>query len=482
MAGSMMHSVQWLLNKALTAAATLALAHWLAPAVYGAGMQALSIYQALALPLVLGLGDVLITRRSAFRTVTASANRAGAVAAAMSITMIVVAVPIVRALGGDPARESVGWLLLALAVRPLLEWGLMVPLAAMRLRMEYRRIAFVDGSVQACATLASVALAAAGAGAWAIIAPQLAAIAARSVWFRSLVETETGGRPRASARRLLLRRAFETASAQHVHSIINGLEVILLGWIASQAAAGFYAFALSLAAQANTVLAHQLGGVLQPVLGRLQSEPTRQVDGFLRAQRVLSSVAVPICVAQAIVAEPLFRMLFDARWQPAAPIFALLSLMLGFHANVGPSMACLRAQRRFRTLLAWQLTHLLVAGPVLYLTIISSGATGAALAALGLWGISAPIGMWLCTTRIEGRFSRCIVIPMRAWLIGIVVGLPGWLACAWIDDHGRIGEALAVLVIGPLTAIAGIALSARTDETVREALARAWDGLRRRMR
>lgn len=230
------------------------------------------------------------------------------------------------------------------------------------------------------------------------------------------------------------------------------------------------------------MLAHQLGGVLQPVLGRLQSEPTRQVDGFLRAQRVLSSVAVPICVARAIVAEPLFRMLFDARWQPAAPIFALLSLMLGFHANVGPSMACLRAQRRFRMLLAWQLTHLLVAGPVLHLTIISSGATGAALAALGLWGISAPIGMWLCTTRIEGRFSRCIVIPMRAWLIGIVVGLPGWLACAWIDDHGRIGEALAVLVIGPLTAIAGIALSAGTDETVREALARAWDGLRPRVR
>ena len=43
--------------------------------------------------------------------------------------------------------------------------------------------------------------------------------------------------------------------AQHVHPAINGLEVILLGWLATPAVIGTYAFLLSLAAEANAASA-----------------------------------------------------------------------------------------------------------------------------------------------------------------------------------------------------------------------------------
>ena len=130
------------------------------------------------------------------------------------------------------------------------------------------------------------------------------------------------------------------------------LEIIVLGFVSGKYETGLFGLAYSIAAQANTVIAYQLGVVLQPIFGRLQDDPERQVAGFLKAQRVLSAVCVPICFTQAVLAEPLFRLVLDAKWQPAIPIFQVVSLMQAFYFATGPSMSCLRAQRRFGTFFA----------------------------------------------------------------------------------------------------------------------------------
>ena len=480
MRGSALQSVQWIANKALTAAATLALAHWLSPSAYGAGMQALAIYQAIALPIVLGVGDVLISRRGHAARLSAAAQRAARIGAFLSSALVMVSVPVVVSLMTSGEGQALGWMLAVLALRPLLESWLVLPYTRLRLAMAYPKLALVDGVVQAGATLASVALAASGAGCWSVVLPQMVAIGARAAWMRRLAACTVAGPVRMPVVRRLLHRTAQSAMAQHVHSAINGLEVILLGWLATQAAAGTYAFALSLAAQANTVLAYQLGVVLQPVLSHLQHDPRRQVDGFLRAQRVLASVCVPICLTQAIVAEPAFRLLFDARWQSAAPLFATLSLMLGFHVAVGPSMACLRAQGRFRALLAWQLVHLLVAVPVFMLAIVRHGPVGAALATLSLWMVSGTFGMWLCTWTIGGAFRSCLAVTLRAWAIALGPTTLAWFAVEPLSRMGSTGDAIAVCGLGPVLAIVSVMLQARFDAQVHEALGRAWSAVRRR--
>ena len=178
--------------------------------------------------------------------------------------------------------------------------------------------------------------------------------------------------------------------------------IVAVGYFAGHFQAGLFGFSFVLAAQANTVIVGRLGVVLQPVLAKLRTDPTRQVHGFLRAQRALGSVCVPAALLQAVVAEPLFQLLLDPKWQPAVPVFQALSLMQALYFASAPSMACLKAQGRFRTLLLWQAVHLLASLGAYCFASRRFGAVGAASAGVILWAISAPVAIWICSSFPNG--------------------------------------------------------------------------------
>jgi O-antigen/teichoic acid export membrane protein len=449
--GSALNSAQWFANKLATAGAMFLVARLVSPAEFGLASQSLAIYQFAVFLAPLTLGDVLIARPRRLRALAPSARAlAWKLGLSMSATLLLVAPIAVFAYPDYPAAWLAG-LLSVLALRPLLEAALVVPLSELRVALSFRRIAMVDGLVQFAATCVTLVSAALGAGAAALVLPQIAGVAARARIYGA--ETRHGSRaPGSVSRQRLLFSAFLPASlAQYSHNVLVMLEVLVLGFVAGGSQTGLFGFAYTLAAQANTVIAFQLGQVLQPIFGHLQDDRQRQVIGFIRVQRALAAICVPVAVAQAVVAEPLFRLLFPTDWQGAASSFQVLSLAQAVYFCSGPTMSCLRAQHRFSYLLWWQTIQLLLSLPVYWLGASTGGAVGIAIASGCVWALSVVVGMRAVVHGIEARPLQTVVAVLaQPWIVCLPALAAGLFLTANLSRFGMAGDIIAVAVAVPV--------------------------------
>ena len=457
MHGSLLNSAQWLLNKVLTAGAMLLIAYFLSPSEYGVGIQALAIYSFISIFQPMTVGDVLIAHPTRFSLLAPSASGLAMILGCFTALITLLGIPLVIYLYSDyPASWLIG-LMTVQALRPVIEAKFVVPLSAMRLSLAYPKMAFIDGVVQMGATLLSVAMAALGGRATALVVPQIINIAAKATWYSRLVTPPHSARFHPKLALYLFKSFIKAASAQYIHNIIWMLEIIVLGFVSGKYETGLFGLAYSIAAQANTVIAYQLGVVLQPIFGRLQDDPERQVAGFLKAQRVLSAVCVPICFTQAVLAEPLFRLVLDAKWQPAIPIFQVVSLMQAFYFATGPSMSCLRAQRRFGTFFAWQGIQLLISVPIYWMGADWKGALGIALASGACWAISAPLVVWLCTIASPRKhLFDALAIFIRPWVVCVPLFGGFYMLTQWLSSFGRLGDVASLFVVGPIATLLAI--------------------------
>ena len=469
--GSLFNSGQWAVNKLVTALAMLVIAKYLSPDDYGVAAQSLAIlgYAVILSPVT--VGDVLVAHPREFGSLAKSGNRmAIGLGAGMGIfTLLLIPLCI-----GAFHKYPPGWLgglLAVLALKPLGDGALTVPLTRLRLDLKYRAIALIDGVVQFLATILSLAMAVLGARGAALVVPQVIASFVRAIWYRlvSRQSQDALTQPASDSFRTLVRGYVPGVAAQYIHNVILGLEVITLGLFAGDYQTGLFGFSFTLAAQANTVIAYQLGVVLQPVLGQLRDEPIRQVEGFLRAQRLLGLVCVPVSLAQAAVAESLFRVAFAAKWEPAIPVFQIISLAQSFYFVAGPSMACLRSQRRFTTFFWWQAVQFAVAGPVYALAARWNGAVGVALASGCIWLASSLIVLWMCTWPAPRPILRTFG---QVFLKPLVTSIPLAIASWWLGGcsslWGATGPWINLLGIVPLSLLITLVAQRWVDPEYRD--------------
>ena len=457
MRGSILNSAQWLINKALTAGAMLVVAIFLTPVEYGVGVQALAIFSFLCIFAPLTIGDVLIAHPKRFALFAPSAAGLAMIIGCCTTAVTLSSIPVVIYFYSDyPAGWLIG-LLAAQAIRPIIEAKLVVPISIMRLSLAYPKMAFIDGVVQTGATLLSVVMAVFGGRAASLVVPQIINVATRTTWYSRLAIIQYSARFHPKLAWFLFRLFMKAASAQYLHNVLTMLEILILGYVSGKYEAGLFGFAFVIAAQANTVIAYQLGTVLQPIFGRLQDDPERQVAGFLKAQRVLSAVCVPICFTQAVLAEPLFRLVLDSKWQPAIPIFQVVSLIQAFYFATGPSMSCLRAQRRFGTFFAWQGIQLLISLPIYWMGADWKGALGIALASGACWAISAPLVVWLCTLASPRKhLFDALAIFIRPWVVCVPLFGGFYMLTQWLSSFGRLGDVASLFVVGPIATLLAI--------------------------
>ena len=358
-----------------------------------------------------------------------------------------------------------------------------MPISNLRQTFDFRRIAILDGSIQLAATILSVGLAAGGGRAASLVLPQLLNEAVRALCYMRVSTVRSVRRFHNRIARLIFRSYIVLAGASYLHSRLMSMEIVILGYLAGGYQTGIFGFAFMLAVQGNRIILAPIEVVLQPVLGRLQHDPTRQREGFLRTLRMLGSVCVPFSLLQIVLAEPFFRLLLLEKWQPAVPVFQVLSLMQVFYFAVAPSMSCLKAQRRFGLIFIWQGAQLILSLPVYWFAVRQGEALGVAIASALMWTISAPIAVWLCIKvgrRIQ--ISRAVIIFVRPWLIGLPVFVPGFLFVQWLYGWGRIGDIVAVAFAGPLMFIAALLITRLVDLEFRSIVDQVMQRCCRRMR
>jgi O-antigen/teichoic acid export membrane protein len=484
--GSVWMTAQTVLNKLVTILAGLLLARLLSPDDYGLAYFAVNVAVfAFVFPTPV-MGDVLLSEQKRFQQIAGTANVVMWIAAiVMGAFVASLAIP----LENFDGRAGLAALILVAAMRPVADAVLAIPHARMRIDLAYRRLAIIDGSVTLAATVASLAMAYFGAGPLSLALPAVAALALRGVLFWRCVRGRVDLTVRREELRPVTRRYLVGGFGQYLNNILLALEIVVLGFATDKTEVGLFVFAATYAIQANSVIAGQIGAVLQPIFAHVQSDPVRQVAGFLRATRVLSAIAVPLSLVQAAIAIPVFQLLFPAKWTGSIAIFAVLSVAQAFVFVTAPSLALLKAQGRFRAYLKLQFGQLaiaLVAFPaaILYgapyaleaaafigfpIDACAGKALALGCASAVVWASFCPLAVWIGGRPAGVRFSTTLRIFFEPWVatLPIMAALVGcWIGLRAVAPQG-VADAATIAVLAPIAVVLAIIFSSRMRESTR---------------
>jgi PST family polysaccharide transporter len=486
--GTGLTTIQALVNKLATVVSMWVVALELGPdeIAMASVTLALGIYLVILPPLT--LGDVLVAHQRRFDIVAPAAQRIALVIGFATAAFIAIAAPFLANWYSRYPTGTMMALVWVLALRPVADALCPVALASLRRDFRYGTIALTDGSIQLLATLATVAMAIAGASAFSLVVPQVVATFLKAIvyWKASAPRT---GRPHPipawvdrAVTRSIVRETLLAGSAQYAHNIVVVLPIVILGYCSTADETGLYSFAFMLSAQANGLIASQLGTFLQPIFGRLGHDPLRQAQAFLRVLRTIGAVAVPMTLIQAALARPLFELVLEPKWAMAIPVFAVLSVLEGFYFATAPTMSLLRAQRRFGAYFGWQVTHLAVAAVAFALVAVDHGAMGVAVASLACWGLSLPTAVWLCGRPTRRGVAESIGVFTAPWSAALPVALGTWWLGSVLVGWGDWGRTLSLGLLGPAAFLACILLTRWTQPAAWADLQPMIGGVLRRLR
>jgi teichuronic acid exporter len=406
------------------------------------------------------MGDVVITHQNHLSIVSLTARRIVMRTAAVMTVVMLAAAPAVSLWYPQYPYAEMVMLLTVSAARPLADALGVFPLSALRTDLRYREIAIINGTVQLGASVVTVLWAVQYPGAAAIVVPQILAAIAKTGWCAVAARGSPSAahwnhfkdRPglASAVYRRLLREFTSAALAQYIHTLVSGLPFMVTAWFSNEADTGYFAFAFSLANQAASVLSYQLAIVLQPIFGRLKSQPERQIAGFMRVIALMGALAVPLALLQAAFAQPLFVLVFKEKWLPAIPIFVALSVGQAFFFMTAPAMALLKAQGRFVTYFIWQALQAGICLAIFPLMVKQWGGVAVAWTDTALWLFSVPLAVWLgarVTGVTLGAIARCFFVP---WITAGPIALAGWAACRWMPLQVPVVCAAALLLVAPV--------------------------------
>jgi O-antigen/teichoic acid export membrane protein len=453
-AGSGWTSGQAMVNKLATAVGIWIIARHLSQDEFGMASLTFAIagFMVIFPPMV--MGDVLITYQRYIDRISGDGLRlALATSGATTLAMCALAPFIAAFYSNYPAGTLTG-LVMAISLRVTADASGIVPLSRLRGALLYRRIALVDGTAQLAATLATVGLALNGAGAMSLVLPQVLVAVAKATAY-AWACTGSGRRiARHSPRSRLyprIRADFFTASlAQYVHNAAMALPPLLLARLSTETETGIFGFAFMLATQVTVLIAYQLGLVLQPIFVKMRDDPARQAAAYLRVLRVIGTIAVPLSLLQAALAEPMFALLFPGKWEAALPVFAVMSVVQCFYFGVTPGISMLKAQARFGAYFVWQATHVSIALCAYSVAAVYGGAFAVAVTDAALWAVSVPFATWIAT-RGSGRSAiEAISVFATPWVTAAPVALLAWFAWMGLAPLGLVGQVVSLAVVGPI--------------------------------
>jgi O-antigen/teichoic acid export membrane protein len=324
------------ISAVLSVASAFIVARLVGPAEVGIGASAVAVHVLLWVAVNALFADALV-QRSAIDDATCSSALVASVAVGCAAAMLQAALgrPLAWALG-DSRLTSMS-MVLAL---PLPLVGAAGPVQGLLTRdRDYRTLAWRTVAGQGLGTLAGIASALAGAGAWALVAQQLVISGggATALLLRCPV------RPRLTVNRQKLRELLRIGLPLTASVLVQQgryrLFALLIGGTAGAAALGQVHMAFRLVDGVRELVFTAQWRLMLPFLSERQDDLPALRAGVDRCLAWSSLAAFPLCAAMAVAIQPLVATLLGPAWQPsgaaALPLIALMAwLFLAFPAGV----------------------------------------------------------------------------------------------------------------------------------------------------
>jgi O-antigen/teichoic acid export membrane protein len=240
------------------------------------------------------------------------------------LTLLAVgAAPLVEALYGRP---ELGAMTQALAVVFLLNGVATQYRADLTRRLRFGRLAGVDVAAPAAGLLIGVALAAGGAGYWALVGQQLAQYLVMTVLVVAAGRWRPGRPDRRTPMDGLLRFGWHMVGIELLGYAGRNADALLIGTRSGAAALGLYNRAYQLLMAPLGQVRAPTTQVALPVLAKLQDDPVRWAGYVRRGQQALGYTLVAGLGVVVGAAEPVTAVFLGDRWDGVAPVLRLMAV------------------------------------------------------------------------------------------------------------------------------------------------------------
>jgi len=314
----------FLFGQCTQSAVSILLAHLLVPRDFGLAGMAIAFSSLAATFADLGLGTALIQKKTLSeedRSTVFWINVSGGAA----LTLVGVAVsPLVAAFFSN---SQVMPLFAVLSSSFLISALGQTQAALLTREMSYRSLELRTIVATLVGAAAAVALALGGFGAWAIIGQVICTSGASTL----LLWTVSPWRP---STRAFSRNSFRTLGSfgfktlmirMFLYVNLNG-DNLLIGRYLGSAALGVYAVAYNLLLLPSSRITAPVRDVLYSAFVRLQDEPRRMGEAWLRINSINASLLAPAFLGMIVVAPDLVPVVLGQKWHAAVSVLQFLSV------------------------------------------------------------------------------------------------------------------------------------------------------------
>lgn len=334
-----------------------------------------------------------------------------------------VAAPSIAEFYGRPELPGVTrWLALGFVLSGLTtqHWALL------RRQMRFGAVAVLETGAELLGFAAGIALAALGAGYWALVVQRLVGPVLTLIGCWSLCGWRPGWPARVAGLGALVRFGVAVTGCNLAIACARSIDQILIGWLWGPSVLGLYERSVKLLLMPVTNISIPLYAVGMPTLSRLSDQRARYRGAFNRIVEHLAMVTMPAGALIALAADWLVATLFGPEWHAAAPLVALFGIAVAYQPVMTALGLVYLTHNRPRALLRAALIDSGLA-ILLILAGLRFGVVGvAACYALGGLALRAPLAVWLATRHDDVRARELYAAVLPSGFAALAVGAALW--------------------------------------------------------
>lgn len=270
--------------------------------------------------------------------------------------------------------------------------------------MSFRALELRQMAAAIIGAVAAIVVAMRGGGPWAIIVQQIVVVAMGSL----LIWLVSPWKPRFVFSMASLRDlgsfGGNVFGTRMVFYLNRNADNLLIGRFLGPAALGAYTLAYNVILLPFSQIAGPLEQLLYPAFSRLQDEASRLREAFLRVNRVVCAINMPLLLGLAVLADQFVPVVLGDQWNAAIPVIQILAVVGLAQSIQALNGSVLQARDRTNWLLRYSL--------------VFTGVTVAAFVAGVSFGI---VGVaWSLL------IASCFLEPLYAYITARALGMPVW--------------------------------------------------------
>ena len=301
--------------------ATVVLARLLSPKDYGLQGMVLAVTGVLGLFRDAGLGSATVQREVVTHEQLSTVFWINVAIGAMLVVLTLALAPALVIFYKEPRLLGITFA----TASSFLLGGVATQHGALLMRdMRFATMARISVLSLLLSTGVGIGMAALGCGYWSLVVMALSSSAISSCGYWLAVPWRPGRPSRGCGIRSMLHFGGTVTLNNLVVYLGYNVEKVLLGRFWGAGALGLYGRAYQLINLPMQQLHSSMYAVAFPALSRIQSEPQRLCNAFLKGYSVVLSLTIPVTIVSILFADEVIPLVLGPKWISAVPIFRFL--------------------------------------------------------------------------------------------------------------------------------------------------------------